>query len=244
MKRIIILLALFAAPVSRASAQKADSVSLYILKRMEASIGNLKSFSMQVTTTYDMNTEGLGLVKYSENAHVRVLRPDRMAVERHGDNGRQFIVYDGKQAQVYNRGGNTYARLKFTGTVAEMIDSLSRGYGIDFPAADILYPDFVNDAVVTSTQIAYLGITQIDGKDCFHIAAATPERNWQIWIGDDALNLPMRLVIVYKQNDGCPQYQADYRDWKLNETESDAVFDFIPVPGAQEVPLKPSSTNE
>ncbi len=246
MKKLTIafcFLSICGSPLTKAAAQS-DSVSIYLLKRMEANISGLKSFSVQVTNTYDINTEDLGLVKYSESARVRVLRPDKMTVERRGDNGRQFVVYDGKQVQVYNRDRNTYAKLAYKGTVIDMIDALSRNYGIDFPAADILYPDFVSDVQASVTRLSYLGITQIDGRDCFHIAAVTPERNWQIWIRDDAENLPMRLLIVYTQNDGSPQFQSDFREWRLNENENQAVFEFTPVNGVWEVPLQSSSANK
>jgi hypothetical protein len=45
------------------NAQRQDSVAIYLLDKMSYVIGDLNSFSMDVTTTYDVKIEELGFVK-------------------------------------------------------------------------------------------------------------------------------------------------------------------------------------
>ncbi len=98
----------------------------------------------------------------------------------------------------------------------EMIDTVNKLYNIDFPAADFFYPSFVDDILSESKNLIYLGMTKVDGKDCFHIAGTVADKTFQFWVSDDALNLPMKMVIVYTNRDMNPQYEAVLSDWQIN----------------------------
>ena len=58
-----------------------------------------------------------------------------------------------------------------------MIDTVNKMYGIDFPAADFFYPSFVDDLLAESKTLMYLGMTKVDGKDCYHIAGTALDKN-------------------------------------------------------------------
>ncbi len=239
MKRITIIfcfLFIFCLPTAKAA--QADSVSVYILKRMAANIQGSPALSFDVATFYDVAVDGMGYIKHSDLSTVHISHPNKFIVDRSGDKGKQLAVYDGSKLQVYNMAANTYSKVAMKGPVASAMHQAATDYGMEFPAADFFYPGFVNDAVSTTSVISYLGITEIEGIKCFHIVATGDDMIWQLWISSDVLTLPARMVITYTGVEGCPQYQADYRNWSLGGTAGKAVFDFTPVPGAREVQMK------
>jgi len=112
-------------------------------------------------------------------------------------------------------------------------------YGVDFPAADFFFPTFVDDLLENNQQIIFLGTTEVMGKSCFHIAAASPHRSIQFWISNDALMLPQKMVIVYLDHADRPQYEATFSDWQLNPDLPPTLFEFSPPPNARELTIVP-----
>jgi hypothetical protein len=132
---------------------------------------------------------------------------------------------------------NQFASLPFSAPIVEMIDTVNKMYGIDFPAADFFYPSFVDDILSESKNLIYLGMTKVDGKDCFHIAGTTADKTFQFWISDDALTLPLKMVIVYTNRDMNPQYEAVLSDWQINPVLPPALFEFMTPPKAKKIKM-------
>jgi hypothetical protein len=124
-----------------------------------------------------------------------------------------------------------------------MIDEFHDKYGIDFPAVDVFYADFVDQILDISNTLAYLGVTKLDDKSCFHIAGATDSLTYQIWVANDETFLPVKIGIVYLMKPGSPQYEALYRSWELNPALEDSMFDFVPPPDANKIKLILKSEN-
>ncbi len=237
MKKITTIISFLALCFPLAGAAQADSVSVYILKRMAANIQGAQAVSFDVATFYDVAVDGMGYVKHGDRSTVRISAPNKFLVERSGDKGEQLAVYDGSKLQVYNMASNTYSKTAMKGSVVQVMHLAAADYGMEFPAGDFFYPAFVNDALSASTALSYIGMTEIEGQRCFHIVAVGSDMIWQLWVSADALTLPVRMVITYTEVDGNPQYQADYRNWNFSQT-SNAIFNFTPVPGAKEVKMK------
>jgi hypothetical protein len=125
----------------------------------------------------------------------------------------------------------------------EMIDEFHDKYGIDFPAADVFYADFVDQILDISNALAFLGVTTVDDKECFHIAGATDSLTYQIWVAKDESFLPVKIGIVYVMKPGSPQYEAMYSGWELNPAIEDSMFNFTPPADANKIKLILTSPN-
>jgi hypothetical protein len=53
----------------------------------------------------------------------------------------------------------------------------------------------------------------------------------------------MKFAIVYKTQKGAPQYVATFSDWQINPSVPDAMFNFLPPPGATQIKLVSKSEN-
>jgi hypothetical protein len=241
------LLALLVLPVAsffpgfttQANAQSPaiDSVAVSILDRMSAIIGDLHSCSVAIRANYDINSRDLGLVKHSDEQELYLHGPNKLFVRSDGDKGSRNFYYDGDTLSYYSIDKNQYGQIPVPPTIVGMIDSVNKLYGIDFPVADFFYPSFVDDILSDATNLAYLGITKVNGKECYHVAGAAKDKTFQFWIADDAWCLPQKVVIVYTGKPGNPQYEAVMDNWQVNPDLPDAMFTFMAPPRAKKIKL-------
>jgi hypothetical protein len=225
----------------RAGAQttRIDTVAVSILDRMSAIIGELNSCSVVVRSNYDVSSRELGLVKHSDEEHVYIGGADKMLVRSEGDKGSRSLLYDGKTLSYYSMDKNHYSQVDVPSSLIEMIDHMNKNYGIVFPAADFLYPGFVDDIIHNADNLELLGMTKVGDKECFHIAGTAKDKTFQFWIANDAFHLPVKLVIVNTDKPMNPQYEATYCDWQLNPVLPAGIFEFHAPPSAKKIKLVP-----
>jgi hypothetical protein len=251
MKKIL-MLCLLPATIAGTQAQtlRIDSVAILILDRMSSVIGDLNacSFRLQTSTDVPDNTffiphEGIGLVKHFDQHEVYIDGPDKMLINSNGDKGHRGYWYNGEQIAYYSYTENNFGYVPAPGNVVEAIHEVNERYGIEFPAGDFFFPSFVDDLIQHNQQIIYLGTTRVMGKRCFHIVAAGEEKSTQFWISDDGRTLPVKMVVVYLDQEDRPQYEATFTDWRLNPDLPATLFEFLPPPNARELTIVPRPEN-
>jgi len=217
-----------------------DTIAVAILDRMSAMIGSLSSCHVTVKSNYDIRSQHLGLVKHGDDEQLYMQGPNKLLIRSQGDRGDRSIFYDGNTLNYYSLENNQYATLALSVPIMEMIDTVNKMYGIEFPASDFFYPSFVDDMLSESKYLIYLGMTKVDGKDCFHIAGTTADKTYQFWISDDALTLPLKMVIVYTNKEMSPQYEATLSDWQINPVLPAVLFEFMAPPKAKKIKMAKS----
>ncbi len=233
-----LLSTLFIARVQAQSPQ-IDSLAIYILNKTVQTIQSLGSCSFKVNTNYDVNDESLGLVKHSGEEYVYMKFPNQMKIHFSGDQGRRMLWYNQTSLMYYSYEKNQYSILSTPATITETMDTISKQYGIEFPAADYFYDSFIEDLIDTGGNLIYLGITNVGGKDCFHIAGKDLNgTGYQFWIADDDFSLPVKMILVYGSEPGSPQFEATYSDWDINPGLPNSMFEYNIPPMAVEVKSK------
>lgn len=215
-----------------------DTVAILILDKMSDMIVDLDACSFKFETQYDVYNDELGLIKHSDIASVYLKGPDKLMVNKRGDRGHKGFWYNGSKFNYYSYDANQYATIDAPSGIIEMIDQVNKEYGVDFPAADLFYPSFVDDILITADYLRYLGLTNVDGKECFHIAGTSDDNTFQIWVANDEFFLPVKMALVYTNQTGNPQYEAVFKDWCLNPVLPDAMFEFPAPPKATKIELK------
>ncbi len=214
-----------------------DSEAVVILDSMSNVVTNLESCSFTLRAEYDIYNDRLGLVKHSDRSNVFLKAPDKFFVKRAGDKGKKDFYYDGKTLTYYSADNNQYAQAPAPPTIMETIDSIQNAFGIDFPAADIFYPDLVDNIMANANNLDYLGLTDINDKECFHIAGANDEFTYQIWIDAKESYLPLKINIVYTSKPGNPQHEVVFENWSMNPVLQDSMFDFSAPPDAVKIKI-------
>jgi hypothetical protein len=214
-----------------------DPTAILILDRMSDVIGDMKSCTFQTVVSYDVVDPDYGLIKKFLNTEVFMQGPDKMVINLFGPNGHRQCWYNGTQFAIYDYEEKNYGIVPAPATLIGMIDSIHTKYNIDFPAADFFYPAFTDDILESNGQLAFIGKTNINGRECFHIMAKNKTTTSQMWVSNDAYNLPVRYVISYDTQPGSPQYDLTFYDWKVNPDLPLSMFNFLPPPGTHEVRL-------
>ena len=223
----------------KAQSSKIDTMAVSILDRMSSTIGELSSCSVTAKTNYDVSSQELGLVKHSDEQHVYIDGPDKLLVKSEGDKGNHYVIYNGKTLSYYSLDKNHYSETPVPSSIVDMIDHMNKTYGIVFPLADFLYPGFVDDILAESSDLILLGMTKVDGKDCYHIAGTAKDKTYQFWISDGPFYLPVKMVIVHTNKPLNPQFEATYCDWQINPNLPGGIFEFKAPPGAKKIKLTP-----
>jgi hypothetical protein len=238
-KKFLFGLIFFIAGAASASAQRTniDTIAVAILDRMSAMIGSLSSCHYTVRSNYDIRSQHLGLVKHGDDEQIYMQGPNKLLIRSQGDRGERSLYYNGDTLSYYSLENNQFASLALSASIVEMIDTVNKLYGIEFPASDFFYPTFVDDLLSESKNLIYLGMTKVDGKDCYHIAGTTPDMGYQFWISNDAVTLPVKMVIVYSNRDMNPQYEAVLSDWEINPVLPSSLFEFMAPPKAKKIKL-------
>jgi len=214
-----------------------DPTAILILDRMSDVIGDMTSCSFKTIVSHDVLDPDYGMIKEFLNTEVYMQGPDKMVLNLYGPNGHRQCWYNGKQFAVFDYEEKNYGMVKAPGNLIAMIDSIHSKYNIDFPAADFFYPAFTDDVLESNDMLAYIGKVPINDMECFHIMAKNKTTTAQIWISNDAYNLPMRYVITYNSKPGQPQYECTFKDWQVNPDLPVSMFNFLPPPGTHEVRL-------
>ncbi|NCD72361.1 DUF2092 domain-containing protein [Mucilaginibacter agri] len=226
-------------------AQNVDTSALYIMQRMAGTLKNMTSCAVHVQAFYDTPTDDLGLIKRSKDETVYAHFPDKLMIDNKEDNERHALLYNGKKLVYYSFENNSYSLIdSVPNNVLETIQVLSKTYGIEVPAADYFYPSFVDDIKSTATALKLVGTTVVNGEECFHIAGKDSTMSYQFWIKNDLLFLPVKMVIVYNNRPGTPQYEAIYSGWNLNADLPASAFEFTVPPNAQKIAIKPTSAQQ
>jgi len=228
----------------QAQTRKIDTVAVTILDKMSAMIGDLSSCSVTIRSNYDVRSKELGLVKHSDEEQLFLHGPDKLLIRSEGDKGSRDFVYNGETLSYYSMDKNQYGQIRIPASIMEMIDTVNKLYGIEFSGADFFYPGFVDDILSESKALVYLGLTRVDGKECFHIAGTASDKTFQFWISNDAFTLPLKMVIIYTGKELSPQYEAVLTDWQVNPTLPDALFNFSAPPKAKKIKLAPLSSKK
>ena len=233
-----------AAPASHAATQqKKPAISEEAgaaLMKMGQSL-RAEQFSFQARTIRDHSDAKGYPLHIFHTLKVTVHRPNRLLVDRTGDDGASKLVFDGKTAIAYSATAKKYASIPVPeGTIEGMLKEAVGRLGIDFPLADFLTDDPGKAFLTGVTEGTVVDTVTIDGVPCLHMFFSQPPGiELELWVEKNDQSLPRRLIVTYRTLPGEPNFIAEFSDWNFNIHPSDADFTFQPPADATEVQLKP-----
>lgn len=212
-----------------------ESDASTILKKSLDYLGNLKSFSVKVQSSLeDITTSGhrIDLVVASS---LTVNRPNKLHVERHGSLLNQLFYFNGKEISLYNPVQKVYATESIEGTIEEMFQSARENFGLEAPAADLMYANSFSLLMYEVNFTEVIGIEYINNVECYHLLFSRPGVDFQIWIAENGNPLPYKYVVTDTTTPELLSVSLTFSDWKENPTISDKLFSFSPPKDAQKI---------
>jgi hypothetical protein len=169
---------------------------------------------------------------------ITVRRPDRLLVQRSGDDGAGELVYDGKTAFIYSEAKNEYAKIPAPPTIDAMMREVIGRLHVDFPLADLLTNDPARSFLSGVATGERVGNVVIDGASCSHLFFTQPPGiEIELWTTEAAPVVPRRLIVTYRNLPGVPYFIAAMGDWNFQVPAPDSLFAFQPPAGAKLISL-------
>ena len=109
--------------------------------------------------------------------NIVVRRPDRIAIEFSGDDGKHELFYDGKTASIFFPDSKQYAVMPASGDIPSALNEVADKIDVDFPLSGF----FTNspDKVLLGDAIAawQVGTANVDGVECRHLFFSSKVRH-------------------------------------------------------------------
>lgn len=216
--------------------ERIDSKAMSILEEMSEYLGDAEEFSFKASARYEYLLKTGEKIEYGQNVSAAIKRSKRMHVSVDGDVTAREFTFDGKTASVFDPDSLEYATTPISGDIDKAVRTLIEEHGVIAPLADFLLEDSHKALSVGLDSATYVGIGEIDGTLCHHLAFRHDDRvDWQVWVDAGKTRAPRRFVIVYTSVEGAPEYRANLSDWDFSERFPDGMFSFSPPEGAVEV---------
>jgi hypothetical protein len=212
------------------------------LRKMGKTLSAAQQFTFEIHDLSDQILPSGQEAQFSRTVDVAIRRPDALAAQVDGDlESKRFFYSNGKLA-IVNSKANVYAIQDVPATLDKMFDFLDQKFGITVTLSDLAFPDPYQDLIERVYNGTYLGLHDVNGVKCHHLAFRAPNIDWQIWIEDSDQALPRKMVITYKDQPDVPQYIAVLDKWNLSPQFTDSTFAFTPPADAKRQDLVPLDT--
>ena len=165
-------------------------------------------------------------------------RPDRLRVEvEESDGKRTLVIYDGKAITVFNPGENVYGQVEKAGSVDDAVRYVIQDLGMRLPLALMLVTTLPAELEQRLEALDYVERNTLTPVPTDHLAGRAADVDFEVWIAAGDTPLPQQLSITYRNEEGAPQYRAEFSDWKLNPEISPVDLAFNPPDGAKPIPF-------
>jgi len=196
-----------------------------LLRAMGDYLKSSEQFSFHAEINFDDLISSGQKIQYAFTSDIAVHRPDRVYAERRTELGGKRFWYDGKNMTLMDVTFGVYATEPVPGVIDAAMDHLMNKYGFSPPLVDFVYQDPYRILIENVESGFYVGLHNISGTRCHHLAFVQKEIDWQIWIEDGKQMVPRKFVITYKTLPESPQYSAVLSEWDLDAELPDALFD-------------------
>lgn len=222
-----------------------DEKAVAVMKNMSKYLSKAQSLGFEVTTLYDHILKSGIKIKYSKKSEIFVKRPNKfLALILSDDRKRRRISFDGNILTRLMVNENTYQELNYSGDTDKVIDYLIDNYNVDLPLADFLYNDIAGTFRKHIISAEYMGERMVDGVPCHHLSFESTGADWQLWVQTGNYPIPLRFSIQYIHVKELPEFIAIFKNWRVNLTLKEDIFNFVTPVGAKQVELNktPNST--
>ncbi len=232
---MVALLLLSAVVAMAAPTPPVDPKSQAVLDKMARFLAATQAFTVKAYISREEVLPSEVKIQRSASSKVSMQRPDKLQVTTVGDLANRSFWYDGASVALYFPVRNQYIRATAPATLDDTIDWLITQLGLSMPLLDYLHSDPL-PGLLEGVQLShYLGMSEVMGVKCDHLAFKQSTVDWQVWVEDSATPVPRKVVVEYKLDPRAPEYTAMLSDWEFLDSLSADLFVFTPPEGASRI---------
>jgi hypothetical protein len=195
-----------------------------VLARPCSVLSAAKTVTYPAEINFDSVLPSYVKLQYAAEMDTAIARPDKLAITYKSDLGAKAIWYNGKTLTILDPPHRSYASIPAPDSIDAMLVKTAQEKNVSIPleAFDFEHPC---ERVYPKIQRGkYVGVNDVDGVDCDHLAFVQSELDWQVWIDRSSVPLPRKIVITYKQLPAQPQWAAVFSNWRFNRKLPAALF--------------------
>jgi hypothetical protein len=203
-----------------------DPTAARMVRQMADYISGLQSFTVRTAVTDEVALKSGQKIEIMSNAEIAVQRPNRLRSTRVGATGGVDVWYDGQNLTVSCKGTDSYQTVAAAPTIDGVIDQLRDKLDMDAPGADLLNTKPYDVLMEQVTSGRFIGVETVDGVAANHVAFRGEQVDWQLWIKDGPVPLPLKYVITTKDVRGYPEFSVEMSEWNTEPKLSASAFRF------------------
>jgi hypothetical protein len=163
-------------------------------------------------------------LQYAGELDTAIKRPNRLAISYKSDLGAKAIWYDGTTLTIYDPVHRVYARTPAPDSIDAMLTQVADEKKLSIPLEGFNFSNPCRRAYGDIQRGKYVGINDVGGVACDHLAFIQPNADWQLWIDHGKRALPRKIVIIHKNIPSQPQWAAVFSKWQFNRTLPASLF--------------------
>jgi hypothetical protein len=178
-------------------------------------LGSADAFSFHAEVLFDQVLPSAVKVQFSGEINFALQRPDELAIEYQSDLGGKQLWYQKNTLTVFDRPYLMYATLQVPDSIDQMLDRVAEIHNLRLPLSNLAYSDpclRIRKQIIFGT---YVGVNDVNGVDCDHLAFSSSKIDFQVWLDRSAKPVPRKIVINYRTEPGSPEYIAVLSAWKF-----------------------------
>ena len=195
-----------------------------LLSRSCEDLSASKSFTFHAEINFDQVLRRGVKLQFAAAADYAVQRPAQFAVVFHSDLGGKEFWYDGTSVTMFDPPHMAYASTQVPDSIDGMMEQLEVAHNLSIPLADLAYSHPCEMFRKGTIYSAYIGVNDVNGEDCDHLAFTKKNMDWQIWLQRTGKHLPRKIVIDYRNAPASPEYASVLSDWKFPASIPASVF--------------------
>ena len=187
-------------------------------------MGNGPSIQLGAGVMFDQVLPHQVKVQYAAELNFALQRPDSLMVDYRSNLGGKQLWYQGDTLTIFDEPHAVYASMKVPTTIDAMLDEVTQIEHLTLPLSNLAYSDpfaRIRKAIIYGT---YVGVNDVNGVDCDHIAFSSSNVNLQLWLDRSGKPVPRKIVINYRTVPGSPEYIAVLSNWKFPKQISSSKF--------------------
>jgi hypothetical protein len=197
-----------------------------VLKAMHTYMSGLDSLLISADISEDTVYGDEHKLQFGGTLTLGVQRPAKFFAVHHADFENRRMYLNEGTFTVFDEDVNVYAQTSAPGPLDEVFSRLHADYGISSPGGELFSGKAYELLVENASKVIYVGVSDVSGEACHHIAGVLENMDWQLWVRKDGEPRPCRYVVTDRDVPMAPQFSVTFKEWKANADISDQEFDF------------------
>ena len=203
-----------------------DAEADEVLKAVHTYMSGLDSLLVQADIVEDNVYGDTHKLQFGGVLKIGIQRPMQFLAVYHSDfENRRMYVNDGTFT-VFDEDVNVYAQASAPGSLNDVFDRLHADFGINSPGGELFSGNAYELLVKNASKVIYVGVSNVNGTACHHIAGVLENMDWQLWVQKDGDPQLCKYVVTDRDVPLAPQFSITFTKWAANADISAEAFEF------------------